>query len=161
MVIGTKVFYGLVVPQVQTIGQLGVFIVLGFAFIAGIAAFFAPCPFAVFPSYIAYFLNTQPENHQRVHQDLLHPLKIGVIVSLGIFSFYAALGIIMALALTFIVYALGASSLLILFTILIDRRKKFLMRNLGLYGDRVKKAGGGVLILTGIYLISFYILFGM
>ena len=37
--LGTKIFYGLVVPQVQAINQLGVSIVLGFAFIAGVAAF--------------------------------------------------------------------------------------------------------------------------
>lgn len=252
--LGTKVFYGLVVPQVQTINQLGVSIVLGFAFIAGVVAFFAPCPFAVFPAYIAYFLNTQSQNDQTVHQNFLHPLKIGAIVSLGIFSFYAVLGVIMALfgtavasytyylklaiiplffilgfilltgksvgtkqldrlanvvatrarggrhftnmylygivygiaaaachlpillalalypilaghfltgLIAFIVYAFGASSLLICFTILISTRRKFLIRNLGLYGERVKKVGGGVLILTGIYLISFYILFGM
>ena len=252
--LGSKVFYGLVVPQVQTIDQLGVFIVLSFAFIAGVVAFFAPCPFAVFPAYIAYFLNTQSQNDQTVHQNFLHPLKIGAIVSLGIFSFYGVLGVIMALfgtavasytyylklaiiplffilgfilltgksvgtkqldqlanvvatrakggkhftnmyfygivygiaaaachlpillalalypilaghflagILAFVVYALGASSFLIFFTILIATRRKFLIRNLGLYGERVKKVGGVVLILTGIYLISFYILFGM
>jgi len=37
-----KVFYGLVVPQVQTISQLGVFIVLSFAFIAGVVVFLRP-----------------------------------------------------------------------------------------------------------------------
>ena len=251
--IGTKVFYGLVVPQVQAINNLGIFIVLGFSFIAGLAAFFAPCPFAVFPAYIAYYLNIETGESSRRSRPL-HALKIGSIVSLGIFSFYGILGLAMSLFgtalasysyylklaiipiffilgwmliagnsfgtqsldrltnlvgeqakggkhfknmylygivygiaaaachlpillalslypilagqflhgfLTFIAYAVGASLLLIVFTILADSGKKFLTENLGLYGERVKKVGGVILILTGIYLISFYFLFGM
>lgn len=251
--VGTKVFYGIIVPQVQAVNQLGIFIILGFAFIAGLAAFFAPCPFAVFPAYIAYYLNIETgEDPHRKRP--LHALKIGSIVSLGIFSFYGILGLTMSLFgtviasysyylklaiipiffilgwmlmagksfgtrgldrltnlvgtqarggkhfknmylygivygiaaaachlpillalslypllagqflhgfLTFIAYAIGASLLLIVFTILADSGKKFLSENLGLYGERVKKVGGAVLILTGIYLISFYFLFGM
>lgn len=250
--VGTKVFYGTIVPQVQAVNQLGILIVLGFSFIAGLAAFFAPCAFAVFPAYIAYYLNIEAGEAHRKRP--LHALKIGSIVSLGIFSFYAILGLAMSLFgtalasysyylklaiipiffilgwillagksfgtrgldrltnivstqarggkhfknmylygivygiaaaachlpillalslypllagqflhgfLTFIVYAVGASLLLIVFTILADSGKKFLSENLGLYGERVKKIGGTVLILTGIYLISFYFLFGM
>ena len=256
---GFKVFYGFVVPQTQAVSQLGILIILGFAFIAGIAAFFSPCPFAVFPAYIAYFLNTETETHDdnTVHENgkkLRHAIKIGSIVSLGIFSFYLAVGVILAifgtalasytnwlklaiiplffvfgfmlllgksigsgrldrltgmvaerakkgrhafnmylygivygitaaachlpillvLALvpilagnvvagfaTFVVYAFGASFLLIAFTILASRKKKFLVKNLGLYGNRIKKVFGVIFILTGIYLISFYVLFGM
>lgn len=251
--VGTKVFYGIIVPQVQAVNQLGIFIILGFSFVAGLAAFFAPCPFAVFPAYIAYYLNieTGESPHRRRP---LHALKIGSIVSLGIFSFYGILGLAMSLFgtalasysyylklaiipaffilgwmlmagksfgtqgldrltnlvaaqarggmhfknmylygivygiaaaachlpillalslypllagqflhgfLTFIAYAVGASLLFIVFTILADSGRKFLTENLGLYGERVKKVGGAVLIVTGIYLISFYFLFGM
>jgi cytochrome c biogenesis protein CcdA len=252
--VGTKVFYGLVVPQVQAVNQLGIFIVLGFSFIAGLAAFFAPCPFAVFPAYIAYYLNIEQGVSSQHHRRFLHALKIGSIVSLGIFSFYGVLGIAMSLFgailasyayylklaiipvffilgwmliagksfgtrrldqltnligtharggkhftnmylygivygiaaaachlpillalslypilagqflhgfLAFIAYAVGASLLLIVFTLLADSGRKFLIENLGLYGERVKKIGGAVLILTGVYLISFYLLFGM
>lgn len=248
--VGTKVFYGIIVPQVQAVNQLGIFIILGFSFIAGLAAFFAPCPFAVFPAYIAYYLNTH-SNDQKLNW--LHSLKIGSIVSLGIFSFYGVFGaflaffgtslasymnwlklaiiplfflfgilmlfgksfgtkgldhlvnvvsvkarggkhftnmylygvvygiaaaachlpILLALSLypilagkfltgflAFLVYGTGVSGLLIFFTVLIGYRKKFLISNLGLYGERVKKVGGVVLILTGIYLISYYVLFG-
>jgi len=251
---GTKVFYGIIVPQVQGVNQLGIFIVLGFAFIAGLAAFFAPCPFAVFPAYIAYFLNIETEVSLHKNKNFLHALKIGSIVSLGIFSFYGILGIAMSLfgailasyayylklaiipvffvlgwmliagksfgtrrldqltnvigararggkhftnmylygivygiaaaachlpillalslypilasqflhgLLTFIAYALGASLLLIVFTILADSGRNFLSQNLGLYGERVKKIGGVILIITGIYLISFYLIAGM
>lgn len=258
-IFGFKVFYGFVVPQAQAVSQLGIFIVLGFAFIAGIAAFFAPCPFAVFPAYIAYYLNAEIEVHDHNETNerrnkLRHAVKIGSIVSLGIFSFYLAVGVILAifgtalasytnwlklaiiplffifgimlvagksfgtkkldkltdivaerarsgrhflnmylygivygiaaaachlpillaLALTpilagnvitgfaaFAIYALGASLLLIAFTVLASRKKNFLIKNLGLYGERIKKVFGVIFILTGIYLVSFYILFGM
>lgn len=252
--LGSKIFYGVVVPQVQTVNQLGILIILGFAFVAGVAAFFAPCPFAVFPAYIAYYLNTESDIHQARNIKWLHPLKISLIVSLGIFSFYAFFGVILAFfgttlaayinwlklaviplffvlgfillagksfgtkgldqlansisararggkhftnmylygvvygiaaaachlpillalslypilsgrfltgSLAFIVYAFGVSILLIFFTMLASSGKKFLISNLGLYGERIKKIGGVVLILTGVYLISFYILFGM
>lgn len=254
IIFGSKVFYGIIVPQAQAVSQLGVFVILGFAFVAGIAAFFSPCPFAVFPAYIAYYLNTETAESSQNKNGLRHALTIGSTVSLGIFSFYLAVGIILAifgtalasytnwlklaiiplffvfgimllsgksfgtkkldaltnavaerarggkhfynmylygvvygiaaaachlpillvLALTpilagsvitglaaFVVYALGASLLLVAFTILASRKKQFLIANLGLYGERVKKVAGIVFILTGIYLISFYILFGM
>jgi len=257
-IFGFKIFYGFVVPQAQAVSQLGIFIVLGFAFIAGLAAFFSPCPFAVFPAYIAYYLNTETETHGNTVNEkkikLRHAIKIGSIVSLGIFSFYLVVGVILALfgtalasytnwlklaiiplffifgimlvagksfgtkkldtltgivaerakggrhfrnmylygvvygiaaaachlpillilALvpilagnvitgfaTFVVYALGASILLVVFTVLASRKKKFLIDNLGLYGTRIKRVFGVIFILTGIYLVGFYILFGM
>ena len=96
LILGTKLFYGFIVPEAQAVSQLGIFIILGFAFLAGIAAFFSPCPFAVFPSYIAYYLNTEEEDTE----DKVvwkHALKIGSVVSLGIFSFYLAVGVILAI----------------------------------------------------------------
>jgi len=253
-IVGFKVFYGFVVPQAQTVSQLSIFIVLGFAFIAGVAAFFSPCPFAVFPAYIAYYLNTETHNKNDNRSKLKHAIKIGSIVSLGIFSFYLAVGVILAifgtalasytnwlklaiipiffvfgfmlllgksfgtkrldkltgivakraqggrhflnmylygivygiaaaachlpillvLALvpilagniitgfaTFVVYAFGASFLLVAFTVLASRKKNFLINNLGLYGERIKKVFGVIFLITGIYLVGFYIVFGM
>jgi len=253
--VGSRIFYGILVPQAAGIGQFGAVTGLGFAFIAGLAAFFAPCPFAVFPAYIAYFLDTE-ESHkaQKSGRNLVHSLYTGVIVSLGIFAFYLVTGavlatfgtalasyvnwlklaiipiffiagwmllagksfgtrkldalanrvgeyakggrhasnmflygvvygiaaaachlpILMVLALvpilagsfwmglaTFVVYALGASLLLIVFTVLAGYKRRWLISNLGLHGERVKKAAGGIFLLTGIYLISFYVLYGM
>ncbi|GMQ95229.1 MAG: thiol-disulfide oxidoreductase-associated membrane protein CcdA2 [Patescibacteria group bacterium] len=256
-IFGFKIFYGFVVPQAQAISQLGIFIILGFAFVAGIAAFFSPCPFAVFPAYIAYYLNSETSHANEATDKrikLRHAIKIGSIVSLGIFSFYLVVGVILAifgtalasytnwlklaiiplffifgimlvlgksfgtekldkltgivakrakggkhflnmylfgvvygiaaaachlpillvLALvpilagnvlvgfaTFVAYALGASFLLVAFTVLASRKKKFLINNLGLYGYRVKKVFGFIFILTGVYLVSFYIIFAM
>ena len=257
VILGSKIFYGYIVPQSRTIGSLGTLAILGFAFIAGIAAFFSPCPFAVFPAYIAYFLQTEGDGHEEgggQKNNLVHALKIGTIVSLGIFTFYLAIGIIMAIfgtalafytnwlklaiiplffiagaflltgkslkikalgdlsdslarrakggkhfinmylygvvygiaaaachlpilivialvpilagnlflgLTTFVVYALGASMMLISLTVLASKNKKLLIKNLGLYGNTVKKVAGVIFILTGIYLISFYVLFKM
>jgi len=256
---GFKVFYGFVVPQAQAVSQLGILIVLGFAFVAGLAAFFSPCPFAVFPAYIAYYLNTETDVHdsdeaRKNRSKLRHAIKIGSIVSLGIFSFYLLVGIILAifgtalaaytnwlklaiipvffvfgimlllgksigarkldkltgavaerakggkhfrnmyfygvvygiaaaachlpillvLALVpilagnvitgfaaFVVYAFGASLLLVAFTILASRKKSFLINNLGLYGERIKKVFGIIFLLTGMYLVGFYMVYGM
>jgi cytochrome c-type biogenesis protein len=253
VLVGTKVFYGLVVPRIEVARALGTAVLLGFSFGAGLAAFFAPCPFAVFPAYIATYLNAG-SGGGAVRPRWLHPLRIGVTVSLGIFSFYALLGVLMSLigttvasytnilklaiiplffvlgvlllrgksfgtgvldsmanavaqrarggtrfwnmylygivygiaaaachlpillalslapilagkflsgVLTFLAYAVGASSLLILFTILTEYGKSFMVRNLGLYGERVKMVGGVVLILTSVYLGGFYVIFGM
>jgi len=252
LILGTKLFFGLIVPEAQTVSQLGILIVLGFAFLAGIAAFFSPCPFAVFPSYIVYYLHTETEKATGdTTSQWRHALKIGSIVSLGIFSFYFAVGIILSifgaalasytnwlklaiipiffilgavlitgrsfntkkldvlagviakraqsgrhflnmylygivygiaaaschlpilliLALfpilagnfiagfaAFVVYAFGASLMLIMLTILASQKKNFLIKNLGLYGQRVKVIAGVIFILTGIYLLSFYLL---
>lgn len=253
VLVGTKVFYGLVVPRVEAVRALGTAALLGFSFVAGLAAFFAPCPFAVFPAYIATYL-TVGRGGGTVRPRWLHALRIGVLVSLGIFSFYVILGVLMSLigtavasytnvlklaviplffvlgilllrgksfgtgvldsmanavaqrarggirfwnmylygivygiaaaachlpillalsltpllagkvlpgVLTFLAYAVGASSLLILFTVLTEYGKPFMVRNLWLYGERVRSVGGVVLILTGVYLGGFYLLFGM
>jgi len=251
LILGTKLFYGFIVPETEAISKLSTFIVLGFAFLAGIAAFFSPCPFAVFPSYIAYYLNIETTKSDKRETEWRHALKIGSIVSLGIFSFYFVVGIILAifgaalasytnwlklavipiffilgimlvigksfsikglyiltdviskrakagkhffnmylygivygiaaaschlpilliLALfpilagnfitglaAFVIYAFGASLMLITLTVLATQKKDFLIKNLGLYGERTKKIAGWIFILTGIYLLSFYLL---
>lgn len=254
---GSNVFYGYVVPQLEVVKQLGFAVVLGFSFLAGVAAFFAPCPFAVFPAYMAYFLNTEASHVPAVPpsgQRIRHALWTGAVVSLGIFAFYLIMGIILALfgtalasltnwiklaviplffiagwmllsgrsvgtqkldamaaslgrrarggrhtvnmflygivygiaaaachlpvlivlALspilagsflvgvgTFVSYALGASLLLVVFTVLISKHRQVLIRSLGLYGERVKKVAGVIFLLTGAYLVSFYLIFGM
>lgn len=251
---GSKLFYGTIVPQANMATELGTVLLLGFAFIAGSAAFFSPCPFAVFPAYIAYFLKTETDESYKSKLSWIHAIKIGSTVSLGIFSFYLFVGVILAifgtalvsyvnwlklaiiplffvfgimllmgksistkkldkltrivakrakngkhfvnmylygvvygiaaaachlpillvLALvpilagnfvvgfaTFVAYALGASLFLLLFTVLVSVKKNFIIQNLGLYGNRVKKVLGVIFILTGVYLISFYLLTGM
>lgn len=253
VVVGTKVFYGFVVPQIEVVKQLSLPIILGFAFLAGLASFFSPCGFAAFPAYIAYFLSSHGHSSENT-SPYPHALKIGIAASLGIFSFYLVFGalmasvgfaiaafatwlklaivplffilglwllldksfgtkpldrlasfvgerarggkhfvnmylfgvvygvvasacflpVIIALALVpilaggliegvaaFLFFALGASLMLILFTLLIARGRKLILQNIGLYGARLKKAAGIIIILTGVYILGFYILFGM
>lgn len=263
--VGTKVFYGFVVPQIEVVKQFSLPIILGFAFLAGLASFFSPCGFAAFPAYIAYFLSSHRHSAENPEADPLarygagaspypHALKIGIAASLGIFSFYLVFGalmaslglalaafatwlklaivplffilglwllldksfgtkpldglagfvserarggkhfvnmylfgvvygvvastcflpVIIALALVpilagglvegvaaFLLFALGASLMLILFTLFIARGKNLILQNIGLYGARLKKAAGIVIILTGVYILGFYVLFGM
>ncbi len=253
MMLGSKLFYGTIVPEASGIGELGTGFVLGFAFIAGAIAFFAPCPFAIFPSYIAYFLDEEISEHNKKKISVLHALRIAGIASLGIFSFYLFVGVVLGLfgtalvyyvnwlklaiiplffifgvflltgksipinpfyslagvmneraksgrhfinmyfygivygiaaaachlpillvlaltpilagnfvvgVATFISYALGASLFFVLFTLIVSFNSDFIIKHLGLYGDRLKKVIALIFILTGIYLTSFYLLTG-
>lgn len=71
------------------------FILLSFAFLAGLQAFFAPCSIALIPAYVGYYVSeeNQPKGHT---QQLLYGLKAGSIASLGLISIYAVFGIILA-----------------------------------------------------------------
>ena len=71
-------------------------ILVSFAFLAGLQAFFAPCSIALIPAYVGYYVGE--ENKQIGHkQQLLYGLKAGSIASLGLLSIYAVFGIILAL----------------------------------------------------------------
>lgn len=65
----------------------------GFAFLAGVATFFAPCSFPLLPGYVAYFLGTgsggsdQPGMAVRLGRAAV----VGVVVSLGFVLVYGVL----------------------------------------------------------------------
>lgn len=71
-------------------------ILISFAFLAGLQAFFAPCSIALIPAYVGYYVSekTEQENHA---QQLLFGLKAGVMASLGLITIYAIFGLILAL----------------------------------------------------------------
>ncbi len=71
-------------------------ILISFAFLAGLSAFFAPCSIALIPAYVGYYVSeeTQPIGHKK---QLLYGLKAGSIASLGLISIYAVFGIIVIL----------------------------------------------------------------
>lgn len=72
------------------------FILLSFAFLAGLQAFFAPCSIALIPAYVGYYVSEK--NEQESHtQQLLFGLKAGLMASLGLITIYAIFGIILAL----------------------------------------------------------------
>ncbi len=71
-------------------------VLLSFAFLAGLQAFFAPCSIALIPAYVGYYVSeeNQPVGHA---QQLFYGLKAGSIASLGLISIYAIFGVILAL----------------------------------------------------------------
>lgn len=71
-------------------------IVLSFAFLAGLQAFFAPCSIALIPAYVGYYVRERSGSHDRA-QELLFGLKAGVFSSLGLLSVYSIFGILFAL----------------------------------------------------------------
>lgn len=70
-------------------------ILISFAFIAGLQAFFAPCSIALIPAYVGYYVSEE-RDHLGHLQQLLYGLKAGCMASLGIMSIYAIFGIILA-----------------------------------------------------------------
>lgn len=71
-------------------------ILLSFAFLAGLQAFFAPCSIALIPAYVGYYIKEDTGQINRTEQ-LLFGLRAGSFASLGIISIYAIFGIILAI----------------------------------------------------------------
>ena len=91
-ILGWQGFYGYVIPQVSKAATLPLAGVVGFAIIAGVLSFFAPCPFAVFPAYAAFFLASKEGKGSPKKQ----ALRFAGTASAGIISFYVVLGAILA-----------------------------------------------------------------
>ena len=91
-ILGWKGFYGYVIPQAGKAATLPLSGVIGFALVAGVLSFFAPCPFAVFPAYAAFFLSSKEEEGSPKRQ----ALRFAGTASAGIISFYIVLGAILA-----------------------------------------------------------------
>lgn len=71
-------------------------ILVSFAFLAGLQAFFAPCSIALIPAYVGYYVQEGTGDGGRSRQ-LFFGLKAGVFASLGLLSVYAIFGIVLAL----------------------------------------------------------------
>jgi cytochrome c-type biogenesis protein len=91
-ILGWQGFYGYIIPQASKAATLPLAGVVGFAFIAGILSFFAPCPFAVFPAYAAFFLASKEGKGSPKSQ----ALRFSGTASAGIIGFYIVLGAILA-----------------------------------------------------------------
>lgn len=91
-ILGWRGFYGFVIPQASNAATLPLTGVIGFALLAGMLTFFAPCPFAVFPAYAAFFLASKEDGGSPKKQ----ALKFAMAASAGVISFYILLGIILA-----------------------------------------------------------------
>lgn len=70
-------------------------ILLSFAFLAGLQAFFAPCSVAMIPAYVGYYVSEETGGRTRGRQ-LLFGLKAGAFASLGLLSIYFVFGLLLA-----------------------------------------------------------------
>jgi len=73
---------------------------LGFAFSAGMAAFFSPCSFALLPAYISFVIgrNEQKEEAKSLFRRGMKGASFGVIVTLGFVSLFLTIGTLISLA---------------------------------------------------------------
>lgn len=84
IIFGLKGWVDLVVPNLGKLNQFTLPLLLGFSFLAGVVSFFAPCAFALFPGYIAFYLGVKEEKKE-------HPAKLGIVASSGVVSFFILL----------------------------------------------------------------------
>ena len=92
IVLGTKVYYGQIVPAAQGLSSFGTLPILGFSILGGMIAFFAPCPVSVFPAYVGLFLAA--EDGQK--RSFGRALRFGITAAVAIILFYAVLGGVLA-----------------------------------------------------------------
>ncbi len=71
-------------------------VLLSFAFLAGLQAFFAPCSIALIPAYVGYYVSEETGGANKLQQ-LLFGLKAGSFASLGLVSIYIIFGLILTL----------------------------------------------------------------
>ena len=66
-----------------------------FAFTAGLAALVSPCGAVMLPAYVSYYLglDENPQFDSRFRRNIINPLKIGLIASIGIVILFASFGI--------------------------------------------------------------------
>jgi cytochrome c-type biogenesis protein len=88
MAVGVTGWTRLVFPNLGRISQFPLPLLLGFSFLAGMVSFFAPCAFALFPGYIAFYLGTEGERGE-------HPAKLGIVASSGVISFFLLLSAVL------------------------------------------------------------------
>ena len=91
---GLKFWNAYVVPGFSQLATAGIGFWLVFAFLAGMASFFSPCSFLLFPGYIAYYLGTSKETN---HDPKVKPAKLGFLAALGVLVFFMILSGILLL----------------------------------------------------------------
>lgn len=67
---------------------------LYFSFIAGLAAFFAPCSFAILPGYITYYISkySNEDKKRKLIINLVQGFIFGLIASIGFFTIFGFAG---------------------------------------------------------------------
>lgn len=83
-----------IVSNIAKISQFSFYLILAFAFFAGLVSFFSPCGLALLPAFISY--NMALVDYQ-AKQMKMQIFKIGIFSALGIITFYIILGAIFSL----------------------------------------------------------------
>ena len=91
-IFGWKVLYGVIIPQTSNLATFSTLGIFAFAFIAGLIANFGPCSLGVLPAYMSFYLGMD-EGEER-HSPIKRSLKLGIIASFGVFSFFIVLGLL-------------------------------------------------------------------
>ena len=99
-IFGWKVLYGVIIPQAGNLDTLSTIGIFAFAFIAGLIANFGPCSLGVLPAYMSFYLGMDEKEGK--HSPIKRSIKLGAIASLGVFSFFIILGILLATLGTFV-----------------------------------------------------------
>ena len=94
--IGFFIWNNQIVSNIGKISQFSFYLILGFAFIAGVISFFSPCGLALLPAFLSYNI-AMVDDKQDPRETKKRVLKIGIFSALGIITFYILLGIIFSL----------------------------------------------------------------
>jgi len=91
--VGWQLFYGYIIPQTNNLATFSVIGLFSFAALAGLIANFGPCSLAVLPAYMSFYLGMEDTNGG--HSPLRRSLALGTIASLGVFTFFIVLGLLL------------------------------------------------------------------
>ena len=83
-----------ILSNLAKISQFSFYLILAFAFFAGIVSFFSPCGLALLPAFISYNMALVNEQSKQMKMQIF---KIGIFSALGIITFYVILGTIFSL----------------------------------------------------------------
>ena len=91
---GFNLWNSQIVSNLAKISQFSFYLILAFAFFAGIVSFFSPCGLALSPVFISYNMALVNEQSKNLKTQIF---KIGIFSALGIITFYIILGIVFSL----------------------------------------------------------------
>lgn len=95
-IIGFSIWNNQIVSNIGKLNQFSFYLIIGFAFVAGVISFFSPCGLALLPAFLSYNM-AMVDGKQDPRETKKRILKIGIFSALGIITFYIILGIIFSL----------------------------------------------------------------
>jgi len=117
-----------------------------FAFVAGLIANFGLCTLAILPAYLSFYLGLEDTNGH--HSAFWRSIKLGLIASLGVFSFFIVLGLLFATAGTGLAAYSSQLKLVVTAIILVAgismiKNKSYNLNFLGRFKNMVSQASTG------------------